>query len=58
MDDFLTNLSAVGGIGLQQDITAERARLGDLDDFVGTTMEEERGLVVGYAVYLPIILKP
>lgn len=51
MDDFLTNLSAVGSIGLQQDITAERARLGDLDDFVGPTMEEARGDLIGYTVY-------
>jgi len=32
--------------------------LGDLDDLVGLTMQEARGLVIGYAVHLPIIQKP
>ncbi len=40
-----------------QAITDELDRLGPLDDFVGLTMEEARGMVVGYTVYLPSVQK-
>ena len=58
VDDFLTNLSAAGSAQLQQTIAAERARLPLPQDFVGMTMAEARGLIVGYGTYLPLIANP
>ena len=57
MDDFLTALSAAGSPALQQAIANERARLGNLVDYVGMTMEEARGVVAGASVYLPLVLR-
>ncbi|HSM56234.1 MAG TPA: VCBS repeat-containing protein [Candidatus Sulfomarinibacteraceae bacterium] len=54
-DGFLNDLAAVAGPALQQAIAAERDRLPPPDDFVGMTMEEARGVVVGYDVYLPAV---
>ncbi len=59
IDTFLTTLSiySTTSLSLTQAIADERAHLGDLNNFVGMTMEEARGIVVGYGAYLPIILK-
>lgn len=53
VDDFLVALSAAGSPELQQAIAEERAKLPPFENFIGMTMEEARGAVVGYAVYLP-----
>ncbi|MFW5941484.1 MAG: hypothetical protein ACOCXI_06765 [Chloroflexota bacterium] len=55
MDNFLESLSDVASPALQQTIAAERDRLPPPEDFVGMTMEEARGMVVGYDVYLPAV---
>jgi hypothetical protein len=55
VDAFLTDLMAVAGPELQQVITAERARLGPPEKYVGMTMSEARGLIVGYGVRLPFV---
>jgi hypothetical protein len=57
IDSFLTNLAAVASPELQQVIAAERARLGPPEDYVGMTMAEARGLIVGYGVRLPIVIR-
>ena len=58
VEDFLADLSVAGGPELQQVIADELERLGPLDDFVGMTMEEARGDVIGYVVlYLPLVQK-
>jgi len=56
VDDFLTQLSAVASPALQADIAIERANLPAPDDFVGMTIEEARGIVVGYGIFLPTVL--
>jgi len=56
VDDFLNALSAAGSPALQQAIAAERAKLPPFDSFVGLTMEQARGSVVGYGVYLPMVV--
>jgi hypothetical protein len=56
IDNFLTNLAAVAGPELQQVIAAERTRLGPPEDYVGMTMSEARGLIVGYGLRLPFIV--
>lgn len=58
VDSFLTNLSAAGSPELQQTIAAERDRLPLPQEFVGMTIDEARGLVVGYGTYLPLIVNP
>lgn len=55
VDNFLESLSDVASPALQQTIAAERDRLPPPEDFVGMTMEEARGMVVGYDVYLPAV---
>lgn len=55
LDDFLNALSAAGSPALQQAIADERANLPPLETFVGMTMDEARGAVVGYGVYLPMV---
>lgn len=55
VDSFLESLSDVASPALQQTIAAERDRLPPPEDFVGMTMEEARGMVVGYGVYLPAV---
>ena len=57
LDDFLIGVSAAGSPALQQAIAGERAPLGNLADYVGTTMEQARGIVVGYVVYLPVLMQ-
>ena len=57
MDDFLQTLSALGSPALQAAIAEERASLPDLSTFVGMSMAQARGSVVGFGVYLPVILK-
>ena len=58
VDGFLTNLAAVASPALQQAIAEERARLGPLDAYAGMTMDEARGIVVGYGLYLPLVARP
>lgn len=55
--DFLDALSAVGSLELQTAVAAERANLPPLTTFVGMTMAEARDLVMGYGVYLPLVVK-
>jgi hypothetical protein len=57
IDSFLTNLAAAASPELQQVIAAERARLGPPEDYLGMTMAEARGLIVGYGVRLPIVIR-
>jgi hypothetical protein len=57
VDSFLSNLSAVASPALQQAIAEERAALPPLETFVGMTLAEARGNVVGYGVFLPMITK-
>lgn len=57
MDDFLQTLSALGSPALQAAIAEERASLPDMSTFVGMSMAQARGSVVGFGVYLPVILK-
>lgn len=57
MDDFLTSLSTYGSLDLQQAIAGERVRLGNLEDYIGMTMEQAWIAVAGIDVYLPIIIK-
>ncbi|OUC09465.1 hypothetical protein RY27_02700 [Litorilinea aerophila] len=57
MDDFLQTMSALGSPALQAAITEERAKLPALNTFVGMSMAQARSSVVGYGVYLPVILK-
>jgi len=54
---FLDHLSAAGSAELQQVIAAELTRLGPLENFVGMTMEEARNVVIGWKLYLPLVLK-
>lgn len=53
LEAFLDALSASGSPALQQAIADERAKLPPLASFVGLTMAEAQGLVVGYTIYLP-----
>jgi hypothetical protein len=55
VDSFLTNLSAVASPELQQVIAEERNLLGPPEDYVGMTMTEARGVVIGYSLKLPLI---
>ncbi|HNB53878.1 MAG TPA: hypothetical protein PK530_18170, partial [Anaerolineales bacterium] len=55
LDDFLNALSTAGSPALQQAIADERANLPPLETFVGMTMDEARGEIVGYAVYMPVV---
>ncbi len=55
MDNFLTQLAAVASPDLQQTIAAEHKQLGPLEDYVGLTMTEARGIVIGYSLKLPLI---
>jgi len=55
VDAFLTDLAAVASPDLQQVIAEERARLGPPEDYVGLTMAQARGIIVGYSVRLPLI---
>ncbi|NUM49439.1 MAG: PD40 domain-containing protein, partial [Anaerolineales bacterium] len=57
VEDFLNALSEAGSPALQQAIAEERANLPPLDTFVGMTMDEARGAVVGYGVYLPMVVE-
>ncbi|HSM56233.1 MAG TPA: FG-GAP-like repeat-containing protein [Candidatus Sulfomarinibacteraceae bacterium] len=57
VDNFLESLSAVASPALQQTIAAERDRLPPPEAFVGMTMEEARGVVVGYGIFAPMIVK-
>ncbi|MCA9959773.1 MAG: PD40 domain-containing protein [Anaerolineales bacterium] len=58
MDDFLNALSAAGSPALQQTIANERANLPPLTTFVGMTMAEARGQIIGYTTYLPLVTGP
>jgi hypothetical protein len=55
VDSFLTNLWAVASPELQQVIAEERNLLGPPEDYVGMTMTEARGVVIGYSLKLPLI---
>jgi hypothetical protein len=55
VDNFLTNLSAVASPELQQVIAEERNQLGPLEDYIGMTMTEARGVIIGYSLKLPLI---
>jgi hypothetical protein len=55
VDAFLDNLAAVASPELQQVIADERARLGAPEEYIGMTMSEARGLIVGYGVRLPFV---
>lgn len=56
IDAFLTNLSAAGSESLRQTIADERARLQPSQDYVGMTMAEAHGNVVGDTLYLPLLI--
>ncbi|MCB8942378.1 MAG: PD40 domain-containing protein [Ardenticatenaceae bacterium] len=56
VEDFLDALSAAGSPTLQQAIAEERAKLPPFGTFVGLTMAEARGEVVGYGAYLPTVI--
>jgi hypothetical protein len=58
VEDFLFDLTAVASPTLQQAIAEERAQLPPLDTFIGMTMDEARGEVIGYAIYLPLVQQP
>ncbi|MCB8945742.1 MAG: VCBS repeat-containing protein [Ardenticatenaceae bacterium] len=55
VDSFLVEVTAVASPALQQVIAAERANLPPLTDFVGMTMLDAYGVVVGYETYLPLV---
>lgn len=58
IDTFLTNLSDASSPELQQLIADERTRLGSLDNYVGMTMVEAKGQVLGSeltSAYLPLV---
>jgi hypothetical protein len=55
IDSFLTNLAAVASPELQQVIAEERAQLGAPADYVGMSVNEARGLIIGYSVKLPLV---
>ena len=57
MDNYLTMLSDKGSPALQQTIAEERAKLPPLESFVGQTVAEVRGDLIGYGTYLPLIEK-
>ena len=57
VEDFLDALSAAGSPALQQAIAEERVKLPPFESFIGMTMEEARGEVIGYAVYLPSVVR-
>lgn len=62
LDDFLTDVGAVGSTALQQTIVSERADLPPLDTFVGQTMSQAQVTVLGTEpplvdhTYLPLLL--
>lgn len=56
VEDFLNALSNAGSPALQQAIAEERANLPPFDTFIGMTMEQARGEVIGYAAYMPVVL--
>ena len=56
VDDFLENLSAAAGPGLQQVIAEERAKLPPPAAFVGMTLDEAQEILLfGADIYMPII---
>jgi hypothetical protein len=58
LDGFLGDLSEKGSADLRQTIAAERDALPALDSFVGQTMAEARGGILGdlaHARYLPVV---
>lgn len=57
VDDFLVALSGAAGPILQQVIAEERAKLPPPADFVGLTVEQARRQVLGYNVYLPLVIR-
>jgi hypothetical protein len=57
LDSFLDTLAAAGSPALQQMIATERAALPPLPTFVGMTMEEARGVVLGYGLFLPVTMR-
>jgi hypothetical protein len=57
VDDFLAALSDAAGPTLQQVIAEERAKLPPPADFVGLTVEQARRQVLGYNVYLPLVIR-
>lgn len=62
LDDFLTDLSAVGSPALQQTIATERAALPPFDTFVGQTMSAAATSILGEPTftehtYLPLVGK-
>lgn len=57
VDDFLVALSDAAGPTLQQVISEERANLPPPADFVGLTVEQARRQVLGYNVYLPLVIR-
>ncbi|MCP4362247.1 MAG: hypothetical protein GY796_29930, partial [Chloroflexi bacterium] len=58
VEDFLDALSAAGSPTLQQAIAAERAKLPPFATFIGMTMADARGIIVGYEIYLPVLQQP
>lgn len=57
LQGFLARLTILDGGAMGQAISAELARLGPLDDYAGLSVEAARGAVVGYAVYLPLLMR-
>jgi len=58
IDAFLDALSTAGSPALQAAIAAERTRWGNLDDYMGKTMNQARDSVLGNGVFLPNLTKP
>ncbi len=58
LDDMLTRLSAVASPELAAAIAEERSRLPALSSLAGLTMAEAYGVVVGYDIYLPGLVRP
>jgi Tol biopolymer transport system component len=54
---FLERLTILDGGAMRQAIHAELARLGPLNNYAGLSVEAARGAVVGYALYLPLMMR-
>jgi hypothetical protein len=55
-DHELETLAHMAELQSNREIAAERVRLGNLKNHVGLTIQKARGVFVGYAVYLPLVL--
>lgn len=55
LDDLATALATAGSPELHGDIDAVLEDLPPLESFVGKTVDEARGIVIGHAIFLPLI---